>query len=197
MISSDHMYFPQWWKMAGDKIILLGDFNKNVYTGGLATAPAGDQLRMSKRCNQITDTLLPSICISSRTPINAAFSTPSLLGSAAGLLPRRVGAGDHRAFIVGVESGSMLSDVFPWIILATHRLLKCALDCIKHNFIWVLNQLSNRHLIFKKLLTIDNKCNHNSPAQVWLHLNKVDLELEQFMKTVECNIHKFKHTHIE
>ncbi len=34
------------WKHSGDKIDLLGDFNKNVYNGGIATALAGDELGM-------------------------------------------------------------------------------------------------------------------------------------------------------
>ncbi len=59
MFQSDLLYLLQWWKMVGDKILILGTFNENVYTGSLATALAGDKFRMSKMCNRITGTMLP------------------------------------------------------------------------------------------------------------------------------------------
>ncbi len=96
-----------------------------------------------------------------------------------------------------VESGSMLGNVFPWVILAACHLLNCASGHFKHNYILVLNQLSNRHLIFKKLQRINNECDCISLAQVQLCLNNVDLELEQFINAAERNSHKFKCTRIE
>jgi hypothetical protein len=32
-----------WWKAAGDKILLLGDFNKNKYSGPIAFALLEDE----------------------------------------------------------------------------------------------------------------------------------------------------------
>jgi hypothetical protein len=58
----------------------------------------------------------------------------------------------------------------------------------------VLNQLVNRHLIFKKLLLINQDSNH---AELHLRLNLVDLELEQFMKSAEQGCHKYKRNNAE
>ncbi len=76
-------------------------------------------------------------------------------------------------------------------------MLNCALDKIKHNYLALLNQLSNRHLIFKKLLWIDNASNHISPAKVQLRTKRVDLKLEHFLKSAETDSHKFKHNNIK
>ncbi len=38
------------WKAEGDKILLLGDFNKNIYTGHIAMVLSGNKLRMSEMC---------------------------------------------------------------------------------------------------------------------------------------------------
>jgi hypothetical protein len=58
----------------------------------------------------------------------------------------------------------------------------------------VLNQLANRHLIFKKLLLLDQDSDH---AELHLSLNLANLELEQFMKSIEQGCHKYKRNNIE
>jgi hypothetical protein len=105
--------------------------------------------------------------------------------------------GDHRVFVLGCASEIILGDVFPWVILLARCLLNCASDKTKNNYIAVLNQLSNRHLMFKKMLRIDRASNHLSPAIVQLCMNKVDMELEQFMKLAEMDSHKYKRNKIE
>ena len=80
---------------------------------------------------------------------------------------------------------------------APSRLLNCASDKIKRNYVSVLNQLVNRHLIFKKLLRIDKESDYIPRAQVQLRLNKIDSELEQFMKSSKRASHKIKRDCIE
>ncbi len=113
------------------------------------------------------------------------------------LLPSQVGIGDHQVFITDITSGSILGDVFPRVMLATGRLLKCASDQIKNNYIKVLNQLTNRHCIFKKLLVVDHLSDCISPAQVQLQMNKINAELEQFMKSSKQECHKYLRNSIE
>jgi hypothetical protein len=77
------------------------------------------------------------------------------------------------------------------------RLLNCASDKIRNNYIAVLNQLLNRHLMFKMMFCIDRASDHLSPAIVQLCMNKVDMELEQFMKLAEMDSHKYKRNNIQ
>jgi hypothetical protein len=90
-----------------------------------------------------------------------------------------------------------MGDVFPQVIPAAGCLLNCKSDKIKNGYNKVLTQLSNRHSIFKKLLTVDKESDGISPATVQLRMNKVDSELEQFMKSAKHKCHKYKRTHIE
>ncbi len=53
------------------------------------------------------------------------------------------------------------------------------------------------HLLFKKLLLINKESNHLSPAMIHLSMNKVDLELEHFMKSAEHHCHKYKWDNIK
>ncbi len=83
------------------------------------------------------------------------------------------------------------------MIPASGYLLNCESDKIRNNYIKALTQLSNRHLIFKNLLIVDRESNSISPSMVQLRMNKIDSELEQFMKSSEHNCHKYKKAHIK
>jgi hypothetical protein len=185
------------WKDAGDEIVLLGDFNENVYSGNLARFLSGDDLRMHELCQRITGLPLPHTHIRGSVPIDAVFCTAGIDRVAIALLPSPFGIGDHRVFMVDVTSASMLGDIFPRVIPATGRLLNCASDRIKNNYTRVLNQLTDRHLLFRKLLYINRDSNSITYAQVQLCLNKFDHELEQFMKASKKDCHKYKRTNIE
>ncbi len=100
-------------------------------------------------------------------------------------------------FVADFTSESILGDAFLRVILIAGQLLNCASDKIKNNYIALLNHFSNRRLIFKKLLQIDNASDHISPAVVQLRMNRVDLELDQFMKSAEKDSHKYKRNNIE
>ncbi len=113
------------------------------------------------------------------------------------LLPFNEGVGDHRTFIVDITLELILGDVFPRVIPASSRLLNCKSDKIKNSYIVVLNQLSNRHLIFQKLLLTDRASKHISHAALQLRMNKITKEMEQFMKSAERDSHKLKRNNME
>ncbi len=185
------------WKAAGDEILLLGDFNEDVYTGRLSLALSNGDLRMTEVCQQTMGVPLPPTHNRGVVPIDAAFGTASLLCTLVGLLPSRVGVDDHRVFLIDLSSDSVMGDLFPRVIPAAGCLLNCESNKIKNGYNKVLTQLSNRHSIFKKLLTVDKDSDGISPATVQLRMNKIDSELEQFMKSAEHKCHKYKRTQIE
>jgi hypothetical protein len=192
MFKSDLLNLLRAWLATGDEILLFGDFNEDVYSGPLAGDLARDEFRMTELCLRTTGVCLPSTHTHSWTPINVVFATSGLVCTAETLLPSLAGVGDCRVFILDIDSRSLRGDVFPCIIPVSQCLLNCALDWIKISHISLLNQLSKRHLLFKKLLLIDKKSDRLSPAMIHLHMNKVYFELEYFMKSVERDCHKYK-----
>ncbi len=134
--------------------------------------------------------MLPPTHTRGSVPIDAAFGTAGVSCSAAAFLPGWVGVGDHRVFLVDIALETILGNVFLQVIPIACRLLNCASNKIGNQYIVVLNQLSNRHLIVEKLLQIDRDSDCISPATVRLRTNRVDLELEQFMKSAESESHK-------
>jgi hypothetical protein len=173
----------QIWKAAGDKVLLPGDFNKDVYSGEFSTYISGKEFRMTELCLRITGTKLPSTHLCRRMPIDGLFLAAGLECTAVTLLPSREGIGDHRAFIFDINSDTLLGD--PRVFPVTQCLLNCNSNQIRQNYIFNLNQLLHRHCIFKKLLELDKDSDHISIAQLQLRMNKVDLEFEQFMKLAE------------
>ncbi len=59
MFKSDILSLLRRWNAAGDEILLMGDFNENVYTSNFAIALADDEFQMSEMCSQTTGILLP------------------------------------------------------------------------------------------------------------------------------------------
>ncbi len=185
------------WKAVGNKILLIGDFNKNVYTGTLAEALLRDNFRMLEVCQRTTGLSLPPTHNRGVVAIDTFFGTSGIKSAAAALLPSCVRVGDHRVFVVDLTSESIMGDDLPRVIPVTGCLLNCSLDRIKNNYIQTLTQLVNRHPIFKKVLIINQDSDRISPAQVQLRMNKLDLELEQFMKVSEQGCHKHVRDNIE
>ena len=190
MFQSDLLSHLRMWKETGDEILLLGDFNEDVYTGQLASSLSGEFLRMKEVCHWTKGIPLPPTHNCGTVPIDAVFGTAGLIVTSVALLPIRTGVGDHRVFLIDVSSDSILGDVFPRVIPAAGCLLNCESDKIKSNYIKVLTQLLNRHLIFKKLLVVDRESNKISSSRVQLEMNRIDQELEQFMKSSEQHCHK-------
>jgi hypothetical protein len=113
MFKSDLLSLLHRWKAAGDEILLMGDFNKNVYTGNLAIALAGDKFQMSEMYPWTTGILLPPTHAHGSTPINAVYGTAGLFCSSVALLPGSVGVGNHQVFIVNISSKTILGNAFP------------------------------------------------------------------------------------
>jgi hypothetical protein len=160
MFKSDLLSLLCRWKAAGDEILLMGDFNENVYTNNFAIALAGDKFLMSEMCSWSTVILLPHMHARGSTPIDAVYGSVGLFCSSVALLPGRVGVGDHQVFIIDISSKTILGNAFPRVTPLARQLLTCSADKIWNNYTTVLNQLVNRQLIFKKLLLIDQDNDH-------------------------------------
>ncbi len=100
-------------------------------------------------------------------------------------------------FRLDIALDNILGNLFLRVIPIASQLLNCASDKIKSNYILLLNQLVNRHLIFEKLLWIDKDSDHISLSQVQLRMNRVNLELKQLMKSAEADSNKYNCNNIK
>jgi hypothetical protein len=81
--------------VADDEVLLLGNYNKDVYSGNLAIQLSSDKFQMTKMSPRTTGNKLPSTHICGQTPIDRVFPTCGLVCKVVTLLPSREGIGDH------------------------------------------------------------------------------------------------------
>ena len=86
--------------------------------------------------------------------IDACFATASAECLNACILPKYGGVGDHRCFFLDFTSDSIIGTVFPKIAKPSSRKLHCESYRIVRNYNKVLNQLADRHQLFRKLNTL-------------------------------------------
>jgi hypothetical protein len=84
------------WKATDADIILLGDFNENVYFGRIAKYLEQVDLNFSEQCLGCTGMHVPPTFRDEIMPINAMYATYRIECVNAYILPHKGGIGDHR-----------------------------------------------------------------------------------------------------
>jgi endonuclease/exonuclease/phosphatase (EEP) superfamily protein YafD len=106
-------------------IILLGDFNENVYTGRIAKRLEQADLNFSKQCLGCTGKHIPPTFRDGIMPIDAVYATAGIECVNAYILPHKGGIGDHRCFIIDFSSSSVIGTRFQNIVRCAARRLHC------------------------------------------------------------------------
>ncbi len=97
-------------------IILLGDFNENVYTGRVVKRIVQADLNFSKQCLGCTSLHIPPTFRDGSMPINAVYATDGIECVNAYILPHKGGIGDHRCFIIDFSLPSVIGTGFQNIV---------------------------------------------------------------------------------
>ncbi len=79
MFKSDLLNLLREWMVTGDKVLLFGNFNEDVYSGALADDLARDESGMTELCFCTTSVCLRSTHTRGCTPIDAVFATFGLV----------------------------------------------------------------------------------------------------------------------
>ena len=179
------------WKSERGEIILCGQFNKNIYTGRLANRLACEDLRMSEQVLKTKGRKLPPTHVLGSRPIDAVFATSGVVCKNAFILQKYGGVGDHRCFILDFCTVSMLGSAFPRVVPPAARKLHCNVERIRENYCKVLNELTDRHQMFRKLNEINRIADSLSEAEFLILMNKWDDELTDYMHASEDQCRKF------
>ncbi len=96
------------WKTTDTDIILLGDFNENVYTSRIAKRLAHPDLNFNKQCLGCTGMHILPTFRDGVMPIDAVYATAGIEWVNMHILPHKGGIGDHRCFIIDFSSLSVI-----------------------------------------------------------------------------------------
>ncbi len=110
------------WKNSNSNIVLLGDFNENVYFGRFLKCLSQPDLMFREQCLQCTGIHTPPTTFSDGTiPIYALFATARIECVNTYILPHKEGMGNHRFFIVDFTLSSIMELNFPTLSGALHE----------------------------------------------------------------------------
>jgi hypothetical protein len=88
------------WKQTDSDIILLGNFNENIYSGRNAKRLSLPDLLLTKQCLQCTGLHISPTFRDGTVPIDAVFATSGIESVNTYILPHKGGVGNHRCFIL-------------------------------------------------------------------------------------------------
>jgi len=178
------------WKEKGYDIILVGDFNENVYSGRIARRLADDDLNLEEQCMKRTGTPLPPSHTSGTTPVCAVYATAGVEVVNVFVLEHHGGVGDHRLIVVDFSSVSVIGMDFPNIVRPEARNLHCNSERIRDNYNKILDQLCHRHRMYERMKEIYDMAGVVSASEFQVLINKWDTDLEQYMKAAEKRCRK-------
>jgi hypothetical protein len=185
------------WKHSNTDIILLGDFNENVYSGRIAKCLSLPDLMLTKQCLQCTGMHIPPTFRDGTALIDAIFATSGIECIIACILPHKGGVGDHRYFILDFTSSSIIGTKFSNIVHCSTRKLHCKLTCLVQSYNAELDMLCNRHRMYQRIYFIYSNLDSFSDKEFLFMMNNWDKELVQFKLHSKSNCTKFKSCHIE
>jgi len=151
---------------------------------------------MTEQCLAVNGEKLPPTFNRGSRPVDGVYATAGIDCVSATIFQKYGGVGDHRCFALDFKSVSMIGDVFPRVVPPAGRKLT-ENERHRQNYRDCLNQLLDRHQMFRKLFGIRRDSDTLSDSQWLLRMNKWDKELEDFMKSAEANCRTYKQCHIE
>ncbi len=138
------------WKDTDSDIILLADFNENIYTGQISKHLALADLMLSKQCLQCTGMHVPPTFGDGTVLIDAIFATAVIKCVNAYILPHKGEMGDHWCFILNFMSSSVIGTKFPNIVCCSARKLHCKSKRLVQSNNAELDMLCNHHKMYQR-----------------------------------------------
>jgi hypothetical protein len=191
------------WRDNDTEVILMGDFNDNVYEGSLARILASADIRLTEQFQRLFNQDAPYSHITGTEPISAVFASPGINCEAAFISCHEAGVGDHRLHVFDFDAESLLGITAPATRRPRARNLQCRLEYARVNYERVLMQLTSRHKMFKKAKVLADGVDHMgpvefqlAPVEFQLAFNKWDNELVELMLASEKKCRKIKNDYI-
>ncbi len=185
------------WKTTDADIILLGDFNENVFTGRIEKRLAHPDLNFNEQCLGCTSMHIQPTFRDGVMPINTVYATAGIECVNVHILPHKGGIGDHRHFIIDFSSLSVIGTRFQNIVRCTARRLHYKSTWLVQTYNCELDLLCNRHKMYERIYFIYSHVEYISDKNFAYLMNNWDSKLTQYKLHLDSNCTKFKSCDIE
>ncbi len=187
------------WKTTDADIILLGDFNENVYSGRIAKRLEQSDLNFSEQCLGCTGMHIPPTFRDGIMPIDAVHAMAGIECVNAYILPHKgmIGVGDHRCLILDFSSSSVIGTKFQNIVRCAARRLHCKSTQLIYAYNRKLDLLCSRHKIYERIYFIYSHVDFLSDGDFAFLINNWDSELTRYKLHSKSNCTNYKSCDIE
>jgi hypothetical protein len=183
------------WKQIDDDIILLGNFNENIYSGHLSWHLATVDLNFAELCQKHTGKQIPLTRCSGSIPIDGIFATSGIDCINAFILQHYGGVGDHHCIIMDISLDSMIGTSFLNIVRCAARKLHCLSTRMIKVYNAELTRLCNEHNLFHRMDVIYGLTDYLKNADFVLLEDVWDNKFMQLMLHSEAECSKFMMEH--
>ncbi len=180
------------WKAIDNDIVLLGDFNKNIYSGRLARQLAQDDLNFTDICRQHTGDPIPPTFWRGSIRIDGIFATSDIECVNVFILPHLGGVGDHQCFIIDLSSELVIGSTFPNIVRCASRKLHYTSKWMITGYNAGLTRMCNEHNMFHCMDVIFWLTTHLREDKFTHLMNAWDDKFKEYMLHSEKHCNKYR-----
>ena len=183
------------WREGGANVILCIDSNQNVYTGSLAERLTEGKIGMFCAVKEVTGEEAPASWFRGSEPISTVYCSPGVVILNVALRPFYWGLGDHHAHIIEVTSESVFGGNYARVPQRSSRMLNCAIDRTRRQYVGSLVRLATLHKMHDKL---DSLFTTNlSVEDLTREHEKFDRQMGELMASAEASCTRYKSREIE
>ena len=184
------------WKNKGDNIILVGDFNEDVYQDALATRLKEDDLLMNCQYQRINDEHLPNSHETGQRPLMTMFATEGIECTNAYAAAHGAHVGDHRLLVYDFQAPSILGTHLPHMPRPPGRGVRSKIPRLRTTYIKKLKDLNTRNNMSQRLDSIAHSTNLTNEEKLVL-LNRWDVQETEHQRSAERECNKGGNRNIE
>jgi hypothetical protein len=179
------------WRAAGDRIIVCLDANEDIYRKAIGKALTDEEgLAMKEVVGAYTGKKIGPTFFRGQLPIDGIWATPDITISNACIMPAGYGIGDHRLFIIDIQTSTLIGTAPPRAKRAASRRLNTRLPHVAKKYALILEKNILQHRLIEKLGMAHTM--GTSKEDIQTRINQVDEEAVQYMTHAEQKCRRLK-----
>ena len=108
MFDVDLLALIRKWRQNDEEVLMMGDFNKDIYRAHLFGCLGADDIMMTEQFHQLFNKHAPFSHNSGKKPIMGVFATPGIDCTAAFIAAHDAGVGDHCLHVFDFSASALL-----------------------------------------------------------------------------------------
>ena len=140
------------WREQGDRLIFCMDVNEDIYRKSIGKSlTMSEDIQMIEAVGNYTENKIDATFLIGKKPIDGVWVTSDVVIIGACVMPASYGIGDHRLFVLGFLTLSLIGHDPPKIVRAAARRLNTNIPSAELYYINRLEELIMKHNIVERV----------------------------------------------